>query len=709
MNQATTQQYAPTGSLDRSVAMRLRSVAAKLRAYTLVIGVAHVVVCLIVAVIIQCGIDYGTHGVRWSIRAAMLGAIVGGVIVLVRRRIVRPLRKRFGIAEMANLVERRYPDLSSSLISAVRFSSGDVGSASDNSRTLMAGVVDRAGREAREFDFNVVLDKHRARRAGIMLTLAILISSSIAIADPHLVGLWFARNVLLQNVDWPQRTHLVVDMTGNELIGARGDDLVIEATALGVQPRVVEIIYETVSGKVGRETMVTVGSSSAYRYRYTIKNAQEDLDFQLKGGDDLTDSIHVRLLERPRVAKTSMNIVPPPYTRQEPVHLGDGQRVAQVLPGSEVTIRIETNKPVTQSTLMAGRDVVTAAQRDGNGYQATFAPDETHTYHFALLDEVGLENRRPARFSIRVVADEPPRLRLTLPGVGGMITPQAMLEMELEFTDTYGLATTEAVYRTSRENADDGSIPLPTFTPGTTSFSTSVIWPVAEEALDPGETLTLFSRASDFDNINGPNEAQSPEVMLRVVSREELLAELARREQEYRGDFERLVDSQERLRGDLLTLLGRHQSSTTETLSDDLSPLERRQRNIAGSVNVIRQQFEQILAELHVNQLDTLDERDRLGKRIIEPITQLAKRDLVAAADAVRQWSRAPESETANQIDPQQVKILVEMRSVLTSMIQWEGYQEVVNMLRDIIRLQQELHSETKAALEKQAGEVFED
>jgi hypothetical protein len=236
-----------------------------------------------------------------------------------------------------------------------------------------------------------------------------------------------------------------------------------------------------------------------------------------------------------------------------------------------------------------------------------------------------------------------------------------------------------------------------------------VIWPVAEEALDPGETLTLFSRASDFDNINGPNEAQSPEVMLRVVSREELLAELARREQEYRGDFERLVDSQERLRGDLLTLLGRHQSSTTETLSDDLSPLERRQRNIAGSVNVIRQQFEQILAELHVNQLDTLDERDRLGKRIIEPITQLAKRDLVAAADAVRQWSRAPESETANQIDPQQVKILVEMRSVLTSMIQWEGYQEVVNMLRDIIRLQQELHSETKAALEKQAGEVFED
>jgi hypothetical protein len=327
------------------------------------------------------------------------------------------------------------------------------------------------------------------------------------------------------------------------------------------------------------------------------------------------------------------------------------------------------------------------------------------------VDEVGLDNRRPVRFSLRVILDEPPSARLKLRGAGNMITPQAVLPIKVEYADTYGLATAELLVQTSREESNENSIPLPEFNPPVTSFSTSLTWPVATAAIAPGETLTLFARATDLDDVSGPNEAQSQEKTLRVVTREELMAELARREQEYRADFERLVDSQERLRGALLTVLGRVQKSedTGEALAGELAPLERRQRNIAGSVNVIRQQFEQILAELSVNQLDTLDELQRLGDRIVGPLTQLAKRDLVAAADTVRQWSRDASTDKALLVDPQQVALLSQMRHVLANMIQWEGYQEVVNMLHDIIRLQQELRSETQETLEEQADDVFED
>ncbi len=146
-----------------------------------------------------------------------------------------------------------------------------------------------------------------------------------------------------------------------------------------------------------------------------------------------------------------------------------------------------------------------------------------------------------------------------------------------------------------------------------------------------------------------------------------------------------------------------------ETVASDLPPLERRQRNIAGGVNVLRQQFEQVLSELRINQADTSDERERLGDRIINPLTQLAKRDLGAAADTLRQWAREGSDEKASLVDPQQVALLSQMRKVLASMIQWEGYQEVVNVLRDIIRLQTELRTEVRDALQKQGDEVFED
>jgi len=702
------ERTAPT--LDASVIGRLRAVAARLRRYVLIEGIAWVVVFLLLAAAVQLSVDYGTQGLQWSMRAAMLGLIVLGALWLLWRRVVAPLRRRFGLAEVANLVERRYPELSSLLISAVRFSTGEMGPPEANSRDLAATVIAQAGSRVGALGFSGVLDPRRARWSGVALVAALLACVVGTTAKPELAGLWFARNVLLQNVEWPKRTHLIVELEGDELIGARGDDLVVQARAGGVQPRAVEIVYETESGRRGRETMVTVGSRGSYHYRYTFKNAQEDFVFHLEGGDDRTRDFRARLLERPRVTRTEMHLVPPAYTRLESSTLGDGRRAAQILPGCRVTIRIETNKPVTKATLMAGREAVAEALPGGDGLAAVILPQETHTYHFALLDEVGLENRRPVRFSLRVIRDEPPRVRMKLPGVGEMITSQAAVPIELECSDTYGLATAELVYTVSREGVIEGLIPLPTFRPNMTTFATSLSWPVATQGLEPGETLTLLVRATDFDDVSGPNRAQSPETMLRVVTKEELLAELARREQEYRADFEHLIDSQERLRSGLLTVLGRFQDAgPVETLAADLAPLERRQRNIAGSVNVIRQQFEQILAELSVNQLDTLDARERLGELIVDPLTQLAKRDLVAAADTIRQWSREGSAQKASRIDPQQVAILSQMRAVLANMIQWEGYQEVVKMFRDIIRLQQEIHGETKDALEDQARDVFEE
>ncbi len=60
-------------------------------------------------------------------------------------------------------------------------------------------------------------------------------------------------------------------------------------------------------------------------------------------------------------------------------------------------------------------------------------------------------------------------------------------------------------------------------------------------------------------------------------------------------------------------------------------------------------------------------------------------------------------------VDPQQVALLSQMRAILANMLQWEGYQEAVNMLRDILRLQNELRTETKDAAQQQSGGVFDD
>ena len=448
------------------------------------------------------------------------------------------------------------------------------------------------------------------------------------------------------------------------------------------------------------------------------------------GGDDKTVSFNARLLDRPHVERLTMRVMPPAYTHLDPTTLDNAQRSAQILPGSTVTISMETNKPVVTARLIAGRETVADVQpatsepneasaendasRDAPAAHRRFAvtiqPTQNRTLHFALIDAYGLENRQPERLAIRMTKDDPPRVHLRLPGVGEMITSEAILPIHYEFADAYGLATAGLTFMATRAESMEDPIVLSGFEPRMKRFEGEIAWPVLTAALVPGERLAITAEARDFDTVSGPNVAQAPEVTLRCVTRDELLAELARREQEFRADFERLVDAQEQLRGQLLTALGRsHNEERSAELLGMLAPLERRQRNIAGSINVVRQQFEQILAEMRVNQLATRAVEERLGDGIIDPLTKLAKRESVIAADTIRRWARDTNPETASLIDPQQAILLSQMRNVLANMLQWEGYQEVVSMLREIIRLQNELEEETRRTIEEQAGDIFDD
>jgi hypothetical protein len=698
----------PAPALDVEIRSRLGRVCGRARRSVVLQGLAAVAALLIAGAALQFLLDYLSNGLRRSMRATLLGVIAIGVLFLIWRRIVMPLRVRFGPADAALLLERRYPQLASVLISAVRFASGQIGPRELNSPSLVASVVHQAAHRAAALNFDSVIDPTPARRSLATVFGVVVIFVSAVLVHPVAARLWFDRNVLLREVPWPQQTRLVVEAENDTIVGARGDDLVVSAHAEGVQPREVEIFYRTASGRRGRQGMVTVGSEGAYRYRYTFEKADEELTFYLRGGDDQTGEFRVSLLERPRVVRTGIRVEPPDYSKMEASVLGDGQRSVQVLRGSRVTISAVTNHPVVRATLMSADTTVATAYPEGDGYSASLLPTESKTYYFQLLDEAGLENREIVRFAVQVAKDEAPRVRLKIAGIGDMITAAAVLPLELEFEDAYGLASAELGIQISRDEVREESLPSPGFEAGMTKHSATLAWPAASAGISPGDRLALFVRARDFDDVTGPNESRSPEISLRVVTRDELLAELARREQRLRDDFERVVELQEQTRRRLITLLGRAQGIDAGP-EDSAAALERTQRNIGGSVNVLRQQFERILKELDINQLNTAATQERLSEKIIGPLLALVRRDLVIAADTIRQFATTGSPKAAEKIDPQQIALLSDMRAILSNMIHQAGYQEVITMLRDIIRLQEDLKKETQKAAQEQAEGVFDD
>ncbi len=693
----------------QQVFRRLTHVVKRLRMNRAMVGAGVVAGALLAILSIQFFIDY-TFRLQLDMRCALLGVVVVVVGWIVWRKLIQPQRLQFDERDVARVIEGRFPQLDSLLISAVDFESGNVGPAASNSPQLAESVVAQAVEATRDLSFDEIIQPRPARRG----TFAVFAVASVMVASfaisPQEMGIWLDRNILLRDVHWPKRTTIVVDAPDDRIItGAIGDDLEIRASipAGSVVPRNVEIVFETNSGKSGRENMTGVGQRE---FRYTFSRAKEEVRFYLTGGDDTTDWFETRLTERPTIEEATLSIEPPPYTGIAMYTLPSGQRACEIYPGSVVSIRALSSKPLASARLMNGTKVLNELVPENMTVTASVSPNESQTLHFEMTDLDGLANVRPVRFSIRMLKDNPPQVKLSFAQVGNMVTLAAKIPVEIEMSDDLGIASANMLYRIDNPDASQHSVALDDFNPQTQQYATQFDWLVESTDAAVGEQVAVFAKAQDLNTVSGPGVGESTTITFRIVTAEELIAELNRREQEFRRQFERAVDNQERLRRRMLTVLSNmNDPKQNEELELQLAPLERRQRQILAQVNVIRQQFAQVLSELEINQLADPEVRERLQDGIVTPLTNLGARELSQAADLMRQLGREPSMELAKQVDPQQERILYEMQDILDHMLKWEGFQQTVSLLREIMLLQEELNVETRAEIEAGTDDVFDD
>jgi len=237
--------------------------------------------------------------------------------------------------------------------------------------------------------------------------------------------------------------------------------------------------------------------------------------------------------------------------------------------------------------------------------------------------------------------------------------------------------------------------------------------------LPVGSILVLVVEATDNDTVSGPKTGTSGVFSLKVVTEDELRAELLRREQEQRYEFERLLRDQRKLLEDTQALLAVLDTPDRPFAEEDAGTLkgdEKRQRLVGGRCTAIADQFERILAEVEHNRLeDDQAIHGRMADHIIEPLHLLARRNVLAAADRLDQ---AQETDAADDsarrtalagAAAEQEKIVAVMRGVLKNMVKWEGYQEAVTLLREVLRAQKDVSEQTMREYQRRVRSIFED
>jgi hypothetical protein len=683
-------------------------------------GSARLAAAMLAVIAVSFGLDR-LFRLEVGARAVLLVAALGGLAWVAWRFLLRRIRNLPGEDPLAVAVEARFPELKDRLISALQLSRERDPERYGMSPQLIEDAIKEAIAPVEKLRFGEVLARGRVMKMTVLGALALALLAAGAAADPESAGIWFQRNVLLKDVRWPQKTYLVIDddrfQDGTARI-VRGADLVVTARSVGeVHPEKVIVFFEDTEGDRGRATMKA--DLTRHVYRHEFSDVTFPITFHLEGGDDVTRDYRIDLLDPPEVTELEVSVGFPPYAGREPLTVDLAAGDPEMLVGGFVALRGKSNKPLESARLVLGEaeeDALRATITGPHSFEIRLEPEETVLAGVRLRDTDGLSNPSLApRFLIRVVKDRAPKVRFSKGGVGSMVVAGAVVPYRLRVHDDVKVVAGRIELLKSagdRQAPKPHVIEVPSDRLGTEATELTGEIELGPLALSPGAFLALNAFATD----NAQPEAhvgKSDTVALKVVTLEELFNDLLRRQQEQRMLFEELIKREKRLRDRFLDLRD-DPPSTPDELGVQLESQGQDQREIARRVHAIERAMTQVLDEMYYNRIYDPARILDLRNQVVRALQNLREKTMTNHAALLDESARRAAALSIDGVDGDEIaegyaRVIRAMEAMLARMHKVEGFTEIVETVRSILKAQDEIEEKTREKYEEVLRDIFGD
>ncbi len=752
---ATDVKPTPT-QLEPALESLLGRLRRRVRAYVVLDGVAAAVVALCLGFWSSLVVDW-CFELPQLLRAVALVVVAASVGYIVFRLLVARLSVRLADRNMALLLERRFGQFHDGLLTAV-----ELAERPDHATSFSADMLRHTRRtvlaDASDIELTDVFNTAPlARRVTLALALA---GSALlfAFAVPDTMAVWTRRNLLMSPELWPRNTHLFVEGFGDDgrVKIARGADWVLrvkaDAALERVVPEVVLVRYSTTDGARGRENMsregvVLPGQAPFQHYAHTFTSVLAPLEFYVAGGDDREGPYYLDVVESPTISRMTFHCEYPPYMRRAPRDIPVAG-LMQLPRGTQITIHAAANKPLVAVQIDDVTDENAAVTERLDIAAENGAPADTFSYCiprfdadkillFTLFDADGIRSLEAVRLAISAVADEPPGVNVQLQGIGTAITPAARLPVAGEVSDDYGIAKIWFDFHADAEPSRQQ--PFAVVVDSQESLAVADALEVGPLALEPKQKFHLAVQAADGCALDsGANVGSGQRYVLDVVTPEQLRSMLEARELMLRRRFETIIEEFT----DTRNLLAGIESSVdqpdpppdgaddaqakppadepqverTEKFSRHSVQVARVSQNVERSEHetlAVADAFDEIRAEMVNNRVDTEELEDRLKEGVADPLRRIiadefpllqTELEKLSAEVSNPQASDAAQKAAVVQMDV----ILVEMRQVLDKMLELETFNEVLDILRQIIEEQEKVNAQTKDKQKQKLRDLIE-
>lgn len=699
--------------------------------------------------------------------AAVLAVIVYRLLL---RRLFVPLRDK----SMALLIERNYVNFKDSLITSVEMPVA----AGEASQEMLATTRDSAIAQSQGVNVRSILHRKSLWKkvVGAIALIAPMIGFYAANAEAF--ETWVRRMYLLEDRPWPRTAKIemlglnverVSPRTGEVSFGplrefdeetrslkvAIGSNLQLRVAAdtrAEVTPDYCRLLYRLDDGTRGQVRIRKDGTpdegKDQQEYLYhgrPFLGVLGDIEFDVIGYDHRIRKYRIEAVESPVITETVLECVFPDYMVDQksgqwtPRDIAYRSSGIQIPAGTQVKLRMKTNKPLEHVMVFNAQDEsetkLTVADTSDDPQQFVIDLDSlltSQTLEFTLHDQDEITSERPHRVFIGVIEDAPPEVDVVVRGIGNAITPSARLPITGKIKDEYGVAQTWFEYTRDGETAKTYFSTDGEEVDGTALDFRDLRAAEPPYELSAGQQIVIQLKASDrMDLSGGPNIGKNDALTLDVVSPDELIAMLERREYVQRRTFEHILDELTQTRDTLVRLresLAGRDEDVLDAGDDDLTEEQKAAKKQALSVLRAQQSLRQseksrqetiavaesfylLREELVNNRVDAEDRQQRLKDQVADPLIQISEtrfpaldQELQTMLDQLAEQQTsdgAPAVEAANLL-------LADLNQVLESMLDIESYNDLIEIVRSLIEDQEDLIEETRKQRRKSALDLLE-
>ncbi len=779
-------------SLDPKLKSLIADLRAKIRRFITIDGLLAALAVVAGLFWLGLALDFlpvKLGGTEMPQSARLVLLIIGGFLLFFYA--IRPFALRMWRVlpdeSLALLLERQHPILGGRLVTAVQLTrerlDGDL-----HSSLLLDRVSDEAIQVADQVEPARVLRWQPVNKKMAFVVPAFIATILLALISPATIALAGSRLFLLSETPWPRRADLhmvglevplisaverpegepvrLLEFDNKVVRVARGGMAVLRINAAGensIVPEVCTMYYRTSGGLRGQVNMRRVGRLRNGLQGFALDGPPlagitEDLVFSVRGLDDRLDDFQIQVVDPPSIATLEVAATYPPYLR--PVGVTEGadlvtfyQPGLRLREGTSVRFVGKATSPVkhVEVAVTSGDQpaqiVPVEVASDGESFALNITDLRMPTSIVMVpRDENDISSPSPYRYFLGVVNDTPPEVQFKLRGIGSQITPLARLPIFGTAKDDYGI--TQLLVQLSVVGDDPTPVvSLPASTDRDGAFETSLdIRDLASSgqiaAPSPGTAYNVFGEVRDAYDLGDPHLVRSDLIRLEVVTPEELLAILERRELGLRGRLEATITEMQTLR-DTLDLLRRDgwtpipdQKDRNPTPSvgfsvsqEDVEP----ELNVDRSVQLLRLRIQQaglqstktseelngvaasiddILLEMVNNRVDTPDRSDRIAMGVRDPLLKVVQGPLQALRNQidglvslVEDKANGP-AKAAITVQTAE-EVLLQLNAVLEKMLDLESYNEVLDLVRGLIDNQDKIIEATENERARSLQDLF--